>query len=86
MADDDRTFSPTEAEANRAARQGLGVGQREMDLQADPGEHLPPDVVADAAEAEDEADDAADEDRRALKVGQGSKTRQHTKDIISRRV
>ena len=36
MADDDRTFDPNQAEANRTRQQGNGVGQREMDLQSDP--------------------------------------------------
>jgi hypothetical protein len=36
MAEEDRSFSPTEAEANRGRQQGLGVGQREMDAQRDP--------------------------------------------------
>jgi hypothetical protein len=81
MADQDRTFSPTEVEANRAAQQGLGVGQRELDAQRDPG---------DVPELDQEAEDEAAEDRRTIKAeserGQGAKTRQHQKDIISRRV
>jgi hypothetical protein len=37
MADDEnRSFAPTEAEANRARTQGLGAGQKEMDAQRDP--------------------------------------------------
>jgi hypothetical protein len=37
MADpNDRTFSISEAQANRGRMQGLGVGQREMDAQRDP--------------------------------------------------
>jgi hypothetical protein len=37
MADqNDRTFSPGEAETNIGRTQGLGVGQREMDAQRDP--------------------------------------------------
>jgi hypothetical protein len=88
MADQDRTFSPTEVEANRAAQQGLGVGQRELDAQRDPGEPAPVEEEL-AAEVEDDEALSA-EDRRLLKVesglGQGSKTRQHQKDAISRRV
>jgi hypothetical protein len=34
--DEDRTFAPNEAQANRASTQGLGAGQREMDQQRDP--------------------------------------------------
>jgi hypothetical protein len=37
MAEEDRTFDPTQAQVNRGREQGLGVGQREMDLQRDPG-------------------------------------------------
>jgi hypothetical protein len=37
MADpNESTFSPSEAETNRGREQGLGVGQREMDVQRDP--------------------------------------------------
>jgi hypothetical protein len=36
MADNERTFSPSEAEVNRGRMQGLGVGQKEMDAQRDP--------------------------------------------------
>lgn len=35
MADDPRSFSPDETEANRTREQGNGLGQRELDLQAD---------------------------------------------------
>jgi hypothetical protein len=37
MAEENRTFNPSRVEANRAAARGLGVGQKEMDLQLDPG-------------------------------------------------
>jgi hypothetical protein len=40
MAEDDRTYFPSTAEANRARMQGLGVGQREMDKQRDPNRDL----------------------------------------------
>ena len=36
MADEDRTFSPSQTGASRTREQGNGVGQREMDLQRDP--------------------------------------------------
>jgi hypothetical protein len=79
MADEDRTFQTSTPEANRAEQQGLGAGQRELDAQRDPGEEL---------EAEDVVDDD-DPDRRTVKVeaerGQGAKTRQANKDIVSRR-
>ena len=81
MADDDRTFRTSTPEANRAEQQGLGVGQRELDAQADPGEERFEDV-------EDDLDEEIT-DRRAMKAdsesGQGAKTRQANKDIVSRR-
>ena len=41
MADEDRTFDPSQAQVNRGREQGLGVGQKELDLQRDPdGEML----------------------------------------------
>ncbi|MDB5447459.1 MAG: hypothetical protein JWQ97_2776 [Phenylobacterium sp.] len=157
MADEDRSFAPNTVQANRARTQGLGVGQREMDLQRDPGreehaidpertepfdthleagppmEHTPQVLAGDvvppaAAEADDGAENedkpwlgegvpqnvdahavgdrdtpeddwgepagegalhGANHTRRPIKTeaerGQGAKTRQHTKDIISRR-
>lgn len=36
MAEEDRTFSPSTVQANRARTQGLGVGQEEIDRQLDP--------------------------------------------------
>ena len=36
MADEERTFSPNETDTNRGREQGLGVGQRELDLQGEP--------------------------------------------------
>jgi hypothetical protein len=157
MADEDRSFAPNTVQANRARTQGLGVGQKELDLQRDPsreehaidphrtepfdtrleagpplehtpqvlaGEEAPPATTEAAAdeEAEDkpwlgegtppnvDVHDLGDQDtpeddwgepagegalhganhtRRPTKTeaerGQGAKTRQHTKDIISRR-
>ena len=81
MADEDRTFQTSTPEANRAEQQGLGVGQRELDAQRDPNEDL--DLEAEDVVADD------DPDRRTLKTeaerGQGAKTRQLNKDIVSRR-
>ena len=86
MAEDDRTFRTSTPEANRAEQQGLGVGQRELDAQADPGRE---ETALEAFEdVQDDLDDKVT-DRRALKVeseaGQGAKTRQANKDIVSRR-
>lgn len=83
MADQDRTFSTDTVEANRAAQQGLGVGQRELDAERDPGE--PGMSVEDELAAEVEDDEALSAEDRPLKVGQGAKTRQHQKDVVSRR-
>lgn len=40
MADEPRSFSTSTVEANRARNQGLGVGQRELNLQHDPDRSL----------------------------------------------
>ncbi|HEV2533627.1 hypothetical protein [Phenylobacterium sp.] len=81
MAQDDRTFRTSTPEANRAETQGLGVGQRELDAQRSPGE---PDGLLDEDIETDETPS-----RRGLKTeaerGQGAKTRQLNKDIVSRR-
>lgn len=36
MADEKRSFDPTEVEVNRGREQGLGVGARELSRQHDP--------------------------------------------------
>jgi hypothetical protein len=36
MAEEERTFDPSQAQVNRGREQGLGVGQKEMDAQKDP--------------------------------------------------
>src|SRR4051794_26183048 len=36
MAEEERTFDPSQAQVNRGREQGLGVGQKEMDAQRDP--------------------------------------------------
>jgi hypothetical protein len=135
MADEDRTFSPSEAQVNRGRMQGLGVGQKEMDLQRDPNrdqratdpqrtEPFDTDLEASRDEAglseagdlgagtpanvdihdvgqsdnpeeawgepaDEGAMHSANHTRRGIKTeaerGQGAKTRQLNKDIISRR-
>ena len=64
MAEDDRTYSPSQAEANRARTQGLGVGQKDMDQERDPkrdawlGEGVPPNVaVHDTGDADNPQND-----------------------------
>jgi hypothetical protein len=135
MADEDRTFSPSEAQVNRGRMQGLGVGQKEMDLQRDPNrdqratdpqrtEPFDTDLEASRDEAglseagdlgagtpanvdihdvgqsdnpeqawgepaDEGAMHSANHTRRGIKTeaerGQGAKTRQLNKDIVSRR-
>jgi hypothetical protein len=92
MAEEDRTFDPTQAEVNRAVEQGPGVGQREMDLQPNPDRQSHAvDPQNDWGEAADEgALHGADHSRRPVKTeaerGQGPRTRQANKDIVSRRM
>jgi len=142
MAEEDHTFDPTTAQVNRGREQGLGVGQRELDLQRDPtpeshavdpertepfdreleapsraaedrsagrpggseplGEGTPANVdVHDTGEADDPQNDwgdpvdegalhGANHTRRPEKTeaerGQGPRTRQANKDIVSRRM
>lgn len=74
MAEETPTFSPSETEVNRGREQGLGMGQRELEAQHDP------DGDTEIVEEEDLARP------ESHKVSQGLKTRQHSKDIISRRV
>ena len=94
MAEDPRSFSPTQVDANRTRQQGGGVGQRELSAQRDANETedatVPDPNGVDDLEAALEAEgdhqgtghraDAAPSDRE-----HGRKTRQHSKDIISGR-
>ncbi len=81
MADDTRSADPTPAEVTRELQQGLGVGQRELEAQREPGIDPP---LLDELEAE------LDEPARHAKAGptdaQGAKTRTAAKDQISRRL
>lgn len=122
MADEDRSFEPTQAETNRSREQGGGMGARELQRQGDPaagattertvagindgdgdlGAGTPANVdvhkLGQRDKPEEDWGDPADEgaqfssnhnDRglhRGDDVGQGSKTRQHNRDTMSRRV
>jgi hypothetical protein len=95
MADEDRSFDPTPVEVNRGREQGLGMGERELSRQRDPDQmpQTPLELDADDDLRSEPGDEAAvlhanhalrgektDADRN-----QGAKTRQASKDAISRR-
>ena len=96
MAENPRSFSPTQVEANRTRQQGNGVGQRELSGQRDANEDQDPVIDPNQADLDFGADDLeADGPRqgvghRADKAPadreHGKKTREHNKDIVSRRV
>ncbi len=60
MADKtDETYDPSTVEVDRAREQGLGVGERDLQRQRDPGDGLGPEerrIGADADEEEDTGD------------------------------
>jgi hypothetical protein len=94
MADEDRTFDPSQTEANRGREQGLGVGQRELDAQRDPDQlpQTPLELDNDDQDLRSEPGDEAavlnaNHANRGAKPGRssGPKTRTATKDQISRR-
>jgi len=72
MAEEDRSFSPTEVEANRGRQQGLGVGQREMDAQRDPSreQHAIDPYRQEPFDAELEAGEGDLEERNASGVSE----------------
>jgi hypothetical protein len=97
MAENPRSFSPTQVEANRTRQQGGGVGQRELSGQRDAGEELDP--ILDANAPVIEPGDTEDLEAGGTREGighradkapsdreHGKKTREHNKDIVSRRV
>lgn len=51
---EDRSFQTDTQGANRSARQGNGVGQRELDVMKDPGEDIERDDLLAADDAEEE--------------------------------
>jgi len=96
MADDDRSFDPSQTEVNRGRGQGLGVGQRELSRQRDPDQipqtplEVDPDDESLRSEPGDEtavlhANHATRGEKTGAQRGPGAKTRQATKDAISRR-
>ncbi|WP_372781797.1 hypothetical protein [Phenylobacterium sp.] len=95
MADDDRSFDPSQTEVNRGREQGLGVGQRELSRQRDPDQvpQTPLELDDDDSLRSEPGDEAAalhaNHAMRGERTGagrsQGAKTRQAAKDAISRR-
>jgi len=93
MADETRSFEPTPSEVNRGREQGLGVGQRELDTQGDPDQlpQTPLELDNDDELRSQPGDEGAvlntnHANRRAKPDrSSGPKTRQATKDQISRR-
>ena len=140
MAEDPRTYQPSTVQSNRAAQQGAGFGQKDMDAQQEPnreehatspdrtepfgngpagtgddlgetrsfdgeagdlGEGTPANVdIHKLGQSDNPEEDwgepagegamhSSDNTRRGIKTeaerGQGAKTRQHNKDIVSRR-
>ena len=95
MAENPRSFSPTQVEANRTRQQGGGVGQRELSGQRDANEDQDPVIDPNQAELDFGADDLEAEashqgighraDSAPADREHGKKTRDHNKDIVSRR-
>jgi hypothetical protein len=101
MADEDRTFDPTvkesEAQVNRGREQGLGMGQRELDTQTNPAGNAPATEGISENPEEDWGEPAGEGatyssnhvtrgEKTDAERGPGPKTRQATKDQISRRL
>ncbi len=99
MADQDRRFDPSDVEVNLSREQGLGFGQRELDRQHDPDQspQTPLELHnGDSANPEEAWGEPADEgaaysanhatrgEKTDAERGPGPKTRQATKDAISR--
>lgn len=94
MADEDRTFDPSQTQVNRGREQGLGVGQRELSRQRDPDQmpQTPLELDAEDDDLRSEPGDAeavlhANHAMRGAKPDRasGPKTRAASKDQISRR-
>lgn len=96
MAENPRSFSPTQVEANRTRQQGGGLGQRELSGQRDAGEELDPHLGPDTPSIQ--PGDTEDLEAEGVRQGigrradkapvdreHGKKTREHNKDIVSRR-
>ncbi|THD61800.1 hypothetical protein [Phenylobacterium sp.] len=94
MADEPRSYDPDSIEANRGREQGLGVGQRDLDAQRDPDQlpQTPLELDNDDEPLRSEPGDEgavlnANHANRGAKPDRssGPKTRQASKDQISRR-
>ncbi|HYG27756.1 MAG TPA: hypothetical protein VD906_12705 [Caulobacteraceae bacterium] len=97
MADEDRTFSPSQEQASRTRMQGNGVGQQELNAQRDPsrtpgldqydteGQDNPQEDGGDPSmEAQTGANHTRRPDRTEAMRGQGPKTRAANKAEITR--
>ena len=89
MADrpkEDRSYEPDTVSANKAAQQGLGVGQRDLQVMRDPGEDIPDADLDLADEAEEEpglqqgTNHANRPDRTEAERGQGRLTREANRE------
>ena len=52
----EETYDPTTVEVDRAREQGLGVGERDLQRQRDPGDGLSPEEQRTGVDADDEED------------------------------
>jgi hypothetical protein len=99
MADEDRTFSPSDEQATRTRMQGNGVGQTELNAQRDPSRPEDGDGGLDqysnnpqedggdpSMEAQTGSNHTRRPDRTEALRGQGPKTRAHNKAEINRQV
>lgn len=89
MADrpkEDRSYSPDTVSANKAAQQGQGVGQRDLQVMRDPGEDIPDADLDLADEAQEEpglqqgANHANRPDKTEAERGQGRLTREANRE------
>jgi hypothetical protein len=95
MAENPRSFSPSQVEANRTRQQGGGVGQKELSRQRDANEDQDPAIDPAQASLDFGADDLEAEgtrqgighraDNAPSDREHGKKTREHNKDVVSRR-
>ena len=52
----EETYDPSTGEVDRAREQGLGVGERDLQRQRDPGDGLSPEERSPGVDADDEED------------------------------
>lgn len=85
MPNEPRSFQTDTPKANRAAQEGDGVGERELEAMQDPGGG-DLDAAADIPEEEDFADRSRPGDRNEADWAHGPKTRARSKEIINGRL